>query len=85
MSATKKQKTTMAASSSSSSSAAAASDHPSWVAYDPATCDFPVQNLPYGVFTPPAGGQPVAMTRRTLRAGKTLQLKSKLKLQLELE
>lgn len=23
----------------------------SWVSYDPATCDFPIQNLPYGVFT----------------------------------
>ena len=58
MSATKKQKTMAASSSSSSSSPAVGSDHPSWVAYDPATCDFPLQNLPYGVFTPPAGGQP---------------------------
>lgn len=30
----------------------------SWVQYDAATCDFPIQNLPYGVFRPSASAAP---------------------------
>ena len=52
MSQAKKAKTTHAMSAPSSSAA----DHPSWVEYDPSTCDFPIQNLPYGVFSPPGSG-----------------------------
>jgi len=45
----KKQKTMTSVTSSSGES-----KNNSWVEYDPATSDFPIQNLPYGIFKPTA-------------------------------
>jgi len=41
----KKQKTM-------ASNAASTQNSDSWVEYDTSTCDFPIQNLPYGIFQP---------------------------------
>jgi len=50
----KKQKTSMTSVTSGESK----SQSPSWVQYDAATCDFPIQNLPYGIFKPSSDAPP---------------------------
>ena len=40
------------------SSSSGESKSPSFVEYDAATCDFPIQNLPYGIFKPSADAAP---------------------------